>query len=747
MWEKPQFFLVAIAISGLLPNVLAAGEASRAGGAAAATSRLSSLGLEELVFIKRKPYSSDHNYSVVNNGTRADRFVAENGIYIFNLRAGETRALVTAADLPGGSGVIGKLSLSFDAKKTIFDYRENVSSGFRIWEVNLDGTGLRQLTFPPADEKEKVARYGNGSFHTDDMHPAYLPDGGVVFVSSRVEHGVLCSSQPGLVSMVLYRMDANGENMLRLTTSPVSEFSPVVLDDGRVMYHRWEYLDKGARVGKTFWVMLPDGSKSEELFGNSDSFHATGAFMYGQPVPGDKPRIVCAVGPHYPQGNNVGPIKLIDLSKDKRSALPLTNITPEVEVAPSQGGWLFATNSFKTVNATGVGGLLYTHPYPVSGTQFLVSHKAREEDHYLASGAYALYLLDTDGQKDFIYGDEDATVSCWHPTPIVARKTPPVIRSNRSASLLEKNQALCVVSNIYEGMEGVEPGSVKYIRINEAVPQSWDSKRKWSPNYQSASWPAALWPRVQWGIVPVESDGSAHFTVPADRNIFFQALDENYMEVQRERTYINYKPGETRSCIGCHEQPGRTPRQNTSRTPLALKRAPSVPAPQPGESDARQVIHYPSSIQPIFDRKCVSCHGDTHPDGGISLSSTVTERSSVSYEQIRNNELAGPLIAEFMHYSGVDHANSNGSYLPPKSLGSHTSKLVSTIRTSDRNDPHHQLLSQGEMLRIFRWVDSNYQFFGTYYGRRHGAHAAMPDFRREPTFEEAISPTAPPWHK
>ena len=50
--------------------------------------------------------------------------------------------MVRAADMPGGKGFIGKPSLSFDATKILFDFRENPGSGFRIWEVKTDGTGL-----------------------------------------------------------------------------------------------------------------------------------------------------------------------------------------------------------------------------------------------------------------------------------------------------------------------------------------------------------------------------------------------------------------------------------------------------------------------------------------------------------------------------------------------------------------------------------------------------------------------------
>ena len=165
-------------------------------------------------------------------------------------------------------------------------------------------------------------------------------------------------------------------------------------------------------------------------------------------------------------------------------------------------------------------------------------------------------------------------------------------------------------------MEGVEPGEVKWLRINEALPRYWSTGRRWDPSLSSSSWKAALWPRVQWGVVPVEEDGSAHFVVPANRSIFFQALDENFREIQRERTYVNYAPGEVRSCTGCHGQSNRIAALDGSPTPLALRARPACPSRSratwsktAATAGPGQVIHYPTDIQPIFDAKCVSCHG------------------------------------------------------------------------------------------------------------------------------------------
>ncbi|HOB98527.1 MAG TPA: hypothetical protein PKM43_07235, partial [Verrucomicrobiota bacterium] len=195
------------------------------------------MGFEEIVFVKRKPYSSDHYYTDINNGTSPDRFLPDNGIYIYSLRTRSERPVVRSADMPGGNGFIGKISLSFDAKKLLFDFRQDPAAGFRVWEVNTDGTGLRQVSFPPPDETEKAARWHAG-WHTDDIHPCYLPDGDIIFCSTRSEHTVLCGGSSHLVAPGLYRMKADGTQVRPLANSPVSEFCPVVLDDGRVMYHR-----------------------------------------------------------------------------------------------------------------------------------------------------------------------------------------------------------------------------------------------------------------------------------------------------------------------------------------------------------------------------------------------------------------------------------------------------------------------------------------------------------------------------
>jgi len=738
------------------------------------------MGFEEIVFVKRKPYSSDHYYTDINNGTSGDRFVAENGVYIYNLRTRAERPVVTAARMPGGKGFIGKISLSFDATRVLFDFRQDPRSGFRIWEVGVDGTGLRQVSVPPKDEAEKVARWRRG-WHTDDIHPNYLPDGRIIFSSTRSEHTVLCGGSAHLVAPTLHRMHADGSHVEQLTRSPVSEFCPLMLDDGRVMYHRWEYIDKGARVAKTIWSMNPDGSRPQELYGLSDD--DTTIYMYPQPLPGSHSRFVCAGTCHYPQGGCLGPILLVDYGMGLRergpdpnergfvrgdTRYPVVNITPHVFIARrSEPGWHFLAQGGKYVHdRNGQKGHLYTHPYPVSDHQFLVSFKLKPSDHYKQTpNAYGLWLIDTEGVHRRVHADPE--LSCWHPLPVVTRPVPPRLECARDPDLAAANQALCILENVYRGMDGVEPGSVKWLRINEALPRYWSTSRRWRTSLSSSSWKAALWPRVQWGVVPVESDGSAHFLVPANRSIFYQALDEDFREIQRERTYVNYVPGEVRSCTGCHGGRNRTAAVRAAGPPLALGRPPSTPQPQPcdlkangGDGSAGQVIHYPTDIQPILDAKCVSCHGPKDPADGLRLTGELTTYYSTSYEQLARKQLAGPIIPEFTSFRQGDRGNYNGAYLPPGSLGCPKSTLMAVLTTpkhpKNAKDDHTKMLTAMQLMVLSRWVDSNYQFYGTYFGRHH-PHWTKPDpavptydpadLRRKATFEEAVSFLAPPWHR
>ncbi|MCP4379037.1 MAG: hypothetical protein GY794_23045 [bacterium] len=731
------------------------------------TALAASFDFDKVVFIKRFTYQSSHYYTDFIDGCK----YYGGGLCVLDVKTGKVTDILPKM----GKGIFGRFDLSFDAKKIVFDWKANANTGFYIYEVNVDGSGLRQLTFPPKNEEALKKKYKNHkgrnwckhsmSFDsyqsaTEDMHPCYLPDGGIAFISTRCHIGILCDGPDRLVTTVLYRMDKDGKNMEKLTNSAVSEASPSVMSDGRILYTRWEYVDKGAVSVKCLWSMKPDGSSTIEVAGQEIAF--PDSFLHARQVPGVPNKILFLGTPHCPQ-SGVGTILMVDTNKNIRvKKEAYTYITPNSDIQ-DEPGFSFMINGKWKRDRSGKAGKLYMDPYPLSETKFLASVKPAGVP-WNQKDAYRLCVLDEKGNDTELYRDEK--ISCWQPYPLKARKKPPVLSSVFDKELASKKLARVNISDVYQGLTGVKRGTIKYIRINEQIPRPWRSRRFWRGDvaYQQhavISRGAHHAPKAQWGVVPVEADGSAHFLVPADRNIFFQALDENYMEVQRQRTYINYRPGESRTCIGCHEPYGSAPAAS-AKAPTAMKRKASIAGPQPGEKTGRRTIFYPVDVQPVLDKHCAKCHAPKDgkkPKGGLNLSGAPTKLFSVSYEQLTQGNL-GRVKKKYLWYVGENYPKTgNVKSVGPKTLGSHSSLLVAMlapgkVKLADARDAklaeklikkHKKkfTLTQGELIKITTWVDSNAQYYGSYWGRRNVRYKSHPNYRNNVTFEQAIN-TIPP---
>ena len=702
---------------------------------------------DEIVFVRRHTYDANHYYTEFINST----WQPGGNLCVLNLKSGAVREL--APELKGG--VFERFDLSFDAKQVVFAWKKGPLEGYRIYEVGIDGTGLRQLTFPPPNEAELVKKYQvSDRYHhgTDDMQPCYLADGGIAFISTRCQYGILCDGPDNFTTTVLYRMNADGRNLQQLSHSSVSEACPVAMPDGRLLYTRWEYLDKGAVSVKCLWAMNPDGTGSSEIYGNDIALPPT--LIYGRPIPNQSAHYVVLGAPHYPQ-NGIGTVIRLDMTKPIRTREPMTYITQDVDIR-REGGFAFRTQNGWRDDGAGQG-RLFKDPYPLSDELFLVAHKP-VGPRWTDAKAYGLYWLDGQGRTRLVY--QDPEMSCWLPYPLKPRPVPPVKPSFVDTELAKRGKAVCMVKDVYHGLTGVARGEIKYIRILEQIPRPWAARRRWTGDeydqqHVCITKDTHLGLKVQHGIVPVEADGSANFEVPADANIFFQVLDEKFMAVQTERTFVNYRPGESRGCVGCHE----TPTDALSARPLArvgkaLRRAPSVPAPQPGEKNAGRLLDYAADVQPVWDRNCVNCHGGKAPKGGLNLSGEKTALFNVSYESLvperrkgfRDRGLLGPVIGENHPKTG------NVEYLPPRSLGSSASVLVAMLSGGHVTlaDPaqekrarqlavvHKDLkLVPEELLKVTNWIDTNCQYYGSYWGRRNLRYADQPDFRPTSTFDQA----------
>jgi mono/diheme cytochrome c family protein len=297
---------------------------------------------------------------------------------------------------------------------------------------------------------------------------------------------------------------------------------------------------------------------------------------------------------------------------------------------------------------------------------------------------------------------------------------------------------------------------VKYIRILEQLPRPWSARKSYGDDHagtthaHSAIGVGSLSVKVQHGVVPVEEDGSAHFLVPAGKAIYFQALDENYCAIQTERTYVNYNPGEVRSCIGCHETPDVAP-PYTATQPKAGLRTASVPGPQRTQTAAQLVFDYDRQIQPILDKHCVGCHGVGEMKAGLDLTGTPLQTYSVSYHSL-NKLAAEKLLLGGRKYRDEDAAENGIEYIPPYQLGALSSPLAAMLHgrkqtsldnpavnqyTAKLAEVHVDLkLSDAEKLMITNWLDINCQFHPSYWGRLHAKFKEEPDYRPAFTFED-----------
>ena len=609
-----------------------------------------------ILFVKRRTYTPGWYYAEFMSAARlfdAKRGTAAGGLHVLSLPDGRVTEVVP--QLRGG--VFDRYDLSADGQRVVFAYKASPQKAFRLYEVNVDGTGLRQLTFDPPDEAPRVALYrqsGASYWHlSDDFHPCYLPDGGIVFASARCQRGVLCDQSGRLAVNVLYRMDGDGRNLRRLSEGALSESTPSVMNDGRMLYTRWEYVDKGVIAVQALWTMHPDGTRSQEIYGNDIADPMV--LIHGRAIPGQNNLFVCTATFHHPFA--VG----ADRVGRHQSAGPDTRTDPLAH----------ARHGCQSVDPQGtdrpVGRSLRPSSQPAMG--------GRQSRPAVFRTVPVVGADDRQGRGEVLprgLQSERALGACLGLRPLSDRRIrQPRADLRRSANLLlaadstprptggacaavtervgnkplrRKPTGTLVLADVYRGLQGVPRGTVRYLRVLEQVAQPWSARRFWPGDsalgqHAPIAKNSHIHVKVHHGVVPVHEDGSAHFTVPAKRNIFLQALDENFMEVQRMRTFINLQPGEKRSCVGCHE--GRPAAPPLAAIPRALEFPPARPGPQPGEHVPRP-IHYVTDVQPIWDRHCVSCHGDKRRDAELDLTGTPTQLFNRSYENImdRNSSRA-----------------------------------------------------------------------------------------------------------
>jgi cytochrome c553 len=611
------------------------------------------LAFHKLVFAKRFTYDTSHIYTTYFDGSH--RF----GGNLYVLAQLKPTAVPTKLVAPlGDTGIYRDPDVSWDGTRVLFSFKKDAGAPCHIYEIGLDGSGLRQLT--------------NSEY--DDVDPAYLPDGRIVFISTRSRRVVLCHN--AFTVSVLHTMNADGSDLRCVSTNTVNEFTPSVAADGHLLYTRWEYIDKNVGNNQSLWRARPDGTFASHVAGAH-----WGPITFWEPrqIPGSD-LVVCTLAPHMPIAS--GPIALVDPHEVCRSPAGYVNLTPELP-PPHHFAW----------HRTDVG--YYCNPYPLSESYFIVSYSF-EADPRAATG-YGLYLLDKWGNRDLLYRDPE--ISCFEAMPAVSRPLPPAITPTPAS---DEPTGTFVVLDIYQGMPGVPRGAVKYLRVIEEVPKPVSAEcRGFGLQHPLISNNGNFAVKRLLGTVPVEPDGSVHFNVPANKAVYFSALDEDHLELQRMRSFVHAAPGQTITCVGCHEDRRTAP--PTGMVQALARPASKIESP-PGGPHAPDFYY---DVQPVLNQYCVRCHGGERTDGGVDLAADHTNLFNVAYET---------LTAGYVSYVNI-YSSATLALRPPKYYGSHASKLIGVLRGEHKK---HVDVPKDALRQIATWIDCNAPYYGTYQYDRPG---------------------------
>ena len=578
-------------------------------------------------------------------------------------------------------GIIRDVEASYDASHILFSMRKSFEDSYHIYEMDLQSRKIKQLT--------RLAE-------VSDIDPIYLPDGDIAFASTRAAKYCGCNRH---IMCNLYKMSPDGANITQIGNSIEFEGTPSITRDGKILYTRWEYVDRNFSGAQGLWTCNPDGTRHALYWGQETKNPA----LNGIQIPNSNKVAAILSSCHDIAW---GALAIIDKNIGVEGEKSVVKIFPEsARKLIDKPGDKYA-DSMKAVK------IKYEDPEPISEKFILSSRQASEK-----SQTMNLYLTDIESGTDVLVGKSTEGMGLFD-AKLLARRTPPMTAApQRSYDTSEK--ALAYVSDVYEGthLKGVKRGDIKYLRIVENPPKLYWSGGYWENEGSQA--PAMNYDdyddKIILGTVPVESDGSAYFEVPAEKFIYLQALDANGDMLQTMRSGMSILPGEIASCAGCHES--RTaPPPASLRHSLALKRKPSKIKPTPAGATGSE-FSYIKNIQPILDRHCVKCHDF----GGKGSEKIVLcgDRGLVfnqSYLQLHSKKAISAIGA------GPD------AVVEANTWGAKHSKIVRMIR----NGHSGVKMPENEFAVLRAWIDLN----APYYSTEDSAYPQNPSGRSPLAFAE-----------
>ncbi len=549
---------------------------------------------------------------------------------------------------------VGDVHLHFDADRLLFSSIGSYSH-WQIFEVKTDGTGLRQVT---KGEENDVDNY-------DAM---YLPDGRIVYDSSATFQGVPCVGGGDYVGN-LFLMNADGTGVRRLCFDQDNDWCPTIMPCGRVMYTRWEYTDSAHYFSRVLMSMNPDGTGQGEVYG-ANSYWPNSMF-YAKPLPGSDTKFVAIVSGHHGVPR-MGEMVLFDSAKSRLED------NGAIQRFPGYGKPVKGPIKDELVADSWP---KFLHPYPITDKQFLVASQPTAQSNW------GIYLIDI--YDNMLLLKEEAGYAMFEPTPLRPMVRPTQIPDK--VNLAEK-KATVVVQDIYsgDGLRGVPRGTVKSLRIYQ---YEYSYRNQGGHYFVGMEGPWDV--RRVVGTVPVNDDGSAMFTIPANTPVALQPLDSEGKALQLMRSWFVGMPGEYISCVGCHEKQNQSAAMGFSK---AVKSAPVEPTPWRGPNRG---FNFVREVQPVLDKYCVGCHSGKpgRPNfADITIIPTTT---------------GSPLPKSYLELHPYVRRNGpEGDYhtLTPLEFHANTSLLVQILRKG-----HYNVKMDEEAWdRLITWIDVNVPAYGTY---------------------------------
>ncbi len=600
------------------------------------------------ILVRKSKSSALMNNWISNASRNRDAKYGDSLVYI-NMKE-LTAPLKEVVKAPHDS-FIGDISLHWNADKCLVTSLAD-NKTWQIFECNLGDGSLKQITPDMGGD-------------INNVEGCYVPDGATIFISSASMMGVPCIGGSDVVGNI-YRLEPDGKSVRQLTFEQDQDWCPVILENGRILYLRWEYIDIPHYFSRIMMTMNPDGTNQVEHYG-SGSFWPNSLF-YAKPIPGQSSKFVGIVSGHHGIARS-GELVIFDPSKGRREADGV------VQRIPGYGQKVEPVIADQLVRDSWP---QFLFPYPLSDEQFLVTGRINPSDQW------SIYLVDI--FDNMVKLREEPGFGLYEPTPILEQNEPQTIPDR---TVRGEKESTVFITDVYfgQGLPNVPVGTVKKLRVYAlsygyrgigghdmfGVESCWDARRI-------------------LGEIPVFPDGSATFKIPSNTPLVLQPLDENGAAVQVMRSWFVGMPGENGSCIGCHEE------QN-SVSPVKQTQAQRVKPYKISEFYGKErPFCFDNEIQPILDKYCVGCHNGEKPERPNFADTTPGPRYfSNSYHALQG----------YVRRSGPE---SDIHVFQPMEYHVSTSELVQMLRKG-----HHNVqLDEEAWRKIYSWIDLNVPYFGTW---------------------------------